>query len=64
MVKTAFEHMNAAIAEIEAKVVEGHISEQDAVDAIARMRQVHSALNRLEAKLGRPAREGDDTILE
>ena len=45
------QRMEAAIEEVEQKLAEGHLTEQEAAEAISTIRSTHERLNRLEAKL-------------
>ena len=49
--KSALEHMEAAVREIEQKIAEGHVSAEDGKDAIEKIRLTYQRLTRLEEKL-------------
>ena len=49
--RTALEHMEAAIAEVEQRVTTGEVSREIADELIDRIRALHERLTRLEGKL-------------
>lgn len=51
LMKTALQHMEAAVAEVEATATAGHISPEEASEAIEKLRLLHERLSRLERKL-------------